>query len=320
MSTQTHPHVRVVRNIAYRTQDDPHFDASAHSLDVYVPHREVSGDGPYPVIMHVHGGAWCVGSRQAAKNTEIGVELARRGMLCIMPSYRLSFPALDRGGYLLTAEVIGAYGLFTSRQWVERGMWLLTCVVVGVMLLLSSAYVQSHQFPCHLDDVADALQYSISHVIPEFNGNVNQINVMGHSAGAHLASMLVSHPHYHRRFDIKRIIVLSGVFDPERLTVSRESKHFLRYVFGDKISEAFPVQYIRQQQHNRSVQWLVLFGDYEFSLDAHSIDLIQLLRSQNQGLRFERYRGLDHFSILSNWTCDHAFIPDAIERFCLYNK
>ena len=61
-------------------------------LDVAAP---AEGDGPFPVVLYLHGGGWVGGDRkQMAQSLEV---LARRGFVTVSPDYRLApahrFPA-----------------------------------------------------------------------------------------------------------------------------------------------------------------------------------------------------------------------------------
>ncbi len=80
------PMPRLVRGVTYRTVDD-----EALQLDVCVP----AGDGPHPLVVLVHGGAWMAGKRTDMDG--FGEPLARRGLACATVSYRLApahrFPA-----------------------------------------------------------------------------------------------------------------------------------------------------------------------------------------------------------------------------------
>ena len=76
------PQVR--KGVTYRTVDD-----QALALDVAVP----AGEGPFPLIVFVHGGGWAGGNR-ASFEGEIQ-EAARRGFVAATVSYRLSKTADD---------------------------------------------------------------------------------------------------------------------------------------------------------------------------------------------------------------------------------
>jgi acetyl esterase/lipase len=61
-------------------------------LDVAHPK---TGDGPFPAIVLIHGGGWCVGDRKS--NVPLALKLAQEGYVAVTVSYRLSgeapFPA-----------------------------------------------------------------------------------------------------------------------------------------------------------------------------------------------------------------------------------
>jgi len=72
----------------YDVHNDP--DAERHRLDVYRP----KGQGPYPVLFFLHGGAWVTGSKDDVFGLygygTIARCLAERGLVVVLPNYRLS--------------------------------------------------------------------------------------------------------------------------------------------------------------------------------------------------------------------------------------
>jgi len=74
------------KNIAYYT--GPGADRDKHRLDVYVP----AGGPELPVVVFIHGGAWRFGDRDTRFDTyqKLGRKLAARGILTVVPSYRLA--------------------------------------------------------------------------------------------------------------------------------------------------------------------------------------------------------------------------------------
>jgi acetyl esterase len=79
--------VEVVRDLPYLDDGDP-----AHRLDLY---RPTTGDGPWPVVLYVHGGGFRVLSKET--HWVMGLALARRRLLVLNIEYRLAprhpFPA-----------------------------------------------------------------------------------------------------------------------------------------------------------------------------------------------------------------------------------
>jgi acetyl esterase/lipase len=79
------PGVAVFKNLAYVPGGKEH-----QKLDLYVP---IDGEGPFPLIMWIHGGAWEYGSKEGC----IARPWARKGFVVASINYRLSqeakFPA-----------------------------------------------------------------------------------------------------------------------------------------------------------------------------------------------------------------------------------
>ncbi len=84
-----------VSHIRRKWLDVPYADLSlAQRLDIYLPEE---GDGPFPVLLHIHGGAFAIGSkRDIHVNTWLrGLE---RGYAVVAVGYRLSGEALFPAG------------------------------------------------------------------------------------------------------------------------------------------------------------------------------------------------------------------------------
>ena len=100
------------------------------------------------------------------------------------------------------------------------------------------------QFPVFIEDGAKALAWAASN-IEGFGGTADNVFVMGHSAGAHIASMIALNSGYRQPFDntnstLRGLIGLSGPYDflPMRNDDVIE-------VFGDKATsmESQPIHY-----------------------------------------------------------------------------
>lgn len=80
------PPIEVLRSVKYAEPADKPLTA-----DVYLPR----GEGPFPGVLVVHGGAWAVGSK--GRMSRIGTSLAERGYVAVSIDYRLApkhkFPA-----------------------------------------------------------------------------------------------------------------------------------------------------------------------------------------------------------------------------------
>jgi len=96
-------------------------------------------------------------------------------------------------------------GPFIGRSFAQRGF---ICVVIS--------YRVGIPFPDPLYDVMNALKWTLTY-IKDYDGDVSKLFISGHSAGAHLASLLVSTPFYLNSFQIplniiKGVMCISGVY------------------------------------------------------------------------------------------------------------
>ncbi|MCA9137727.1 MAG: alpha/beta hydrolase [Planctomycetales bacterium] len=76
------PQVNVIKDVPYLG------DGRTEKLDLYLPAND--GNQKRPAIVIVHGGGWHGGDKAAAREQNIGNELARVGYVCASINYRLS--------------------------------------------------------------------------------------------------------------------------------------------------------------------------------------------------------------------------------------
>jgi len=89
------PAGRIVRDVPYRNGADAH--PEKHRLDVFRPPTDQGA--PWPVLVFVHGGGWTSGDKSLSYLGNdvfgnIGRFYAARGLLTVVPSYRLQ-PGVD---------------------------------------------------------------------------------------------------------------------------------------------------------------------------------------------------------------------------------
>ena len=75
------------------TLDTPYSSGHRHRLDIYAPAR----NRPAPVVVFIHGGGWTSGNK--SRYRFVGAALARRGLLAVVPDYRL-FPEVRFPAFL----------------------------------------------------------------------------------------------------------------------------------------------------------------------------------------------------------------------------
>jgi acetyl esterase/lipase len=147
-----------------RAHDARYGPEPRQQLDVYAPEQVHDA----PVVVFWHGGSWATGDK--ASYRFVGDALAKRGIVAVLPNYRLH-PAV--------------------------------------------------QFPAFMDDAALAIAWLREHA-RDYGGAADRIVLMGHSAGAQIATLLAYDPRYLDRVavpvgSIKGVIGLSGPYalDPD---------------------------------------------------------------------------------------------------------
>lgn len=123
-------------------------------------------------------------------------------------------------------------------------------IVVSINYRLSP----THKHPAHVQDAAEAIKW-VADNIAEYGGDADNIILSGHSSGAHLVSLLATHPRYLAEQDLSRdmfrgvIAVDTASFD---LTIPAEQKvvqRWTRNAFGTSLvtlQEASPLAYANE--------------------------------------------------------------------------
>jgi arylformamidase len=128
------------------------------------------------------------------------------------------------------------------------------------------------KFPSHIEDVASAIHWAESS-IETYNGNKENIYLMGHSAGGHLISLLLFDKSYLEKYemipsDIVGAITISGVFEikPQE---GGATKKYLEMVFGDNETiweSATCKNHIDTETKNMVPPFLISWGKEESKL------------------------------------------------------
>jgi acetyl esterase/lipase len=87
--------------------DIPYGDGPRRKLDVYTPEGTAPAHG-WPLVVFFYGGSWDAGSRQEYRF--VGAALAARGVMTIVPDYRL-YPEVRYPDFLKDSAMAMAYGL-----------------------------------------------------------------------------------------------------------------------------------------------------------------------------------------------------------------
>jgi arylformamidase len=162
------------------------------------------------------------------------------------------------------------------------------------------------KFPAHTEDVAAAINWTYTFV-NKYNGDKENIYLMGHSAGAHLISLIVCDERYLEKYDLEPsniagIITISGVFEIKPQEGGATEK-YLGMVFGNDESiweKASCKTYIDKTTKNKLPAFLISWGREEDELIVNeSKNIIEEFKSA--GIKFQSYvfKGKDHYTFIN---------------------
>jgi acetyl esterase/lipase len=92
----------------------PYGDDARQRMDVYIPTATPPAAGGYPVVVFFYGGSWQSGRRQDYRF--VARSLARRGMVVVVPDYRL-YPQVTYPGFVRDAARAVALVLREATLW-----------------------------------------------------------------------------------------------------------------------------------------------------------------------------------------------------------
>jgi dipeptidyl aminopeptidase/acylaminoacyl peptidase len=167
------------------------------------------------------------------------------------------------------------------------------------------------QHPGHIQDVAKAFAWTCRN-IGKFGGRADEVFVMGHSAGGHLAALLATDESYLRAENlslgsVRGAIPLSGVY--------RIGPGKLSPVFGEdaqKCKDASPLSHV----NSNHPPFLILYADKDFKgCDKMSLEMCAALQQHKSEAASLEIKDRDHISIIRNLAHEDDPATQAILQF-----
>jgi acetyl esterase/lipase len=289
-----------------------------HSMDIYVPESNVNKpDKGYPVIVYIVGGGWSVGNK--SKGSHVCENLAKEGFLCVSPEYRRSYVSNESIHYFTLLVSVTMLALIISAENSREKIFITMMLLVFLSLIVVFSYIPRPkiQHPDHILDIVKSYKW-INENIHLHGGNPKNVFLVGHSAGAHLASLLVSNSSYllsegMTNEHIKGCVAISGVYSDKRMQESPIEKHLLWNVFGKKNSyvDAFPIYSVDEN----SPPFLLLNAGYDWNLKKHTMDFHYTLRQRGVYVETCYFDDLNHFSIVKQWDDQNMTVKHKIVNF-----
>jgi len=321
-------------------QRDIRYDfAPSCVLDLLVPRSLAQGHHEsLPVLVCTHGGGWVLNRKESM------VQLARTIMslqdqeytgrgrwvghsrpssppFCIVvPSYRLSSFNNSVLNKLLAFEFLSCSALaclFPSilPLVVLALLVMVLCIVVFAMVHLRVAV----RHPVHVEDLACVMKW-VGRNAGVHSMDPSRTVLLGHSAGAHLVTLLATNNAFLRRFGvnpstIRGVVALSGVYSDKRLQEVPGGQEILDNVFGASgkhYRDCFPIYHCLPT----SPPHLVCVSELDFWLKKHALDYVYALQQQGVYVESVMAPKNNHFSVHKKWESDNFFMYKKTTGFC----
>lgn len=178
------------------------------------------------------------------------------------------------------------------------------------------------KFPSHIEDVASAIHWAKSS-IGRYNGNKENIYLMGHSAGGHLISLLLFDKSYLEKnemspTDIAGAITISGVFEikPQEGGATRK---YLGMVFGENETnweKATCKNHIDTETKNMIPPFLISWGKEETKLIVdESQNIINELNDNEIEFQSFIFESKNHYAFKDDLTDSESEFYKLLMRF-----
>ena len=307
---------------------------------------------PRVLVVIVHGGAWMLGSKETFRGMARQICHEIDGVTCVVPDYSLSrvdASLVFRSKLILSLLCFQVLCIFLCRHKRGRGpavvLMLILFFIVVISLLIEyfilnnkSQHCNAH--PRHVRDVARCITMSCERL---FAGDEPvKIVLIGHSAGAHLCSLLTLDSEYlsPRLFNsIVGTVVISGIYSLWEMQRSSTRFFLNKNIFVGMFDEIWTQRKLDALKHENPEQWryitsawplfhvtdaankktpfLILTSDTDFFILQHSLAFANELERSGFRNQHIHFKNTTHFSIHKHWRTKHKHICDCVREFIL---
>ena len=262
----------------------------------YIYHTK-NNDAPYVIIL-IHGGSWISGSAWQIADTAIALH-TRLQTSIIVPEYSLSH-----------IQVLNTILLCCAIICIPRA-WVISASIL-LFLMITTASDTNIYHPSHVLDIATCIRWTSDRF------EKKKIILIGHSAGAHLASLVMLNERYcPRDVDVIGVICISGVYSHARLQENPIVYMLVHQFIFPHINtlQSFDYWPISQIEYGTTyMPFMIISSKFDFDLLSHAHDLYYALRDVGVPVVYRHYY-LDHFSIRKHWLTTNSIVLDDIQHF-----
>lgn len=155
------------------------------------------------------------------------------------------------------------------------------------------------RFPEFMHDAAETVAWVQQH-INQYGGDPNRIGLFGHSAGAHIATLLVSDARYLEKAeaDSTAIYAVAGLAGPYAFTP--EARKY-KEIFGPP--ENYPNMQVPTFIQGDEPPMLLLHGTDDALVYMSNLEKLESAIEKAQGIvEVKRYKGMGHYGIIAGFT------------------
>ena len=214
--------ITIIRDIQY--YDGINYVKHKHCYDIYYNPDILNTKQHIPIIFSIHGGGYQRGDKSSnwRGSPILGHVLARHNYIVVAINYRLaphSKLAILLRSIIFPLILYPIFYQFTHTFYTYYTKWSILLILIQYIYFWWYDYSNRALQPYFFDDPVLALKHVIQNIhkyIP--NADVNSIYLHGHSAGAHIASLLACDTAYCKLAQIdvsciKAVIGISGIYN-----------------------------------------------------------------------------------------------------------
>ena len=234
------------------TLDQLYYDNGNDSFyfDCYKP----NGAGPFPIIINLHGGAWVLGNKGVENAVPFSKYIASQGYVVFDINY-------------------GLYDIYDAAEKLGQGFLaesLLRPLInaLPILELIFPSYNLSYTIPMQVENIGHFTHY-IADNASKWNGDINNVFIMGRSAGAHMASIVGTGYYngifgntFNQTLDLKGIILFYPPTDLKKMRDAVASSRvtempIVANVFDFLLNETANVTELNQLYQQYSAYYLI---------------------------------------------------------------
>jgi len=188
--------------------------------------------------------------------------------------------------------------------------------------MVYSEGMEDVKHPDHIEDVARAFQWTASNII-EYGGDPETLFLCGHSAGAHLITLLSLDHSYLKKIDsqafnnIKGVIGISGVYNFGRL---KKLPFFGNFLYLDTVlstqtkTDIYNISPLTHV-HKTGFPFLFLNAKFDWFLTKDTKEMVDALRQVEVDVEFRENVTSTHMSIVSSFNTKDDPVSPIIEEW-----